>query len=228
MKHILLIEDDKNLLNMLDLLIQRNTGIDVVTAENGIEAKTLLNDRAWDLIITDINLPDCSGLELVELIRVKHENAKIIMITGNDDSNLAIKALNLQVDAYLLKPFDIEEFINAINKLTSKDENTTALKKSFTTDASQRGNSNYKTPDDHPCEVLRQCALEDLKILDSESNVRFDRFTKLAASVFNVPISTISLIDNNRQWFLSKQGLDICETSRDISFCGHAIHEKDI
>ena len=107
MKHILLIEDDKNLLNMLQLLIQRNTSFKVVTAENGVEAKTLLSDRTWDLIITDINLPDCSGLELVEFIRAHNEYAKILMITGNDDTSVAIKALNLNVDAYLLKPFDI-------------------------------------------------------------------------------------------------------------------------
>ena len=228
MKHILLIEDDKNLLNMIRLLIQRNTCCKVVTAETGLDAKVLLSSKIWDLVITDINLPDCSGLELVGWIRAHNDFAKILMITGNDDSSVAIKALNLNVDAYLLKPFDINEFIETVNKLTSLNQNNFDYKKDVVISSHEDDGIGFKTPDDHPFELLRQCAVDDLKILDSEPNTRFDRFTKLAASIFNVPISTISLIDKNRQWFLSKQGLDVCETSRGYSFCGHAILEEDI
>jgi diguanylate cyclase (GGDEF)-like protein len=55
---------------------------------------------------------------------------------------------------------------------------------------------------------------------------RFDRITRLACRAFAVPIALVSLIDRDRQWFKSKQGLDVCETSRHISFCGHALlHE---
>jgi len=228
MKNILLVEDDKNLLNMIRLLIQRNTNYKVASVESGLEAKVSLSKKVWDLVITDINLPDCSGLELVGWIRAHNEDAKILMITGNEDSNLAIKALNLNVDAYLLKPFDINEFIETVNKLTSLNENNIDYKKDIAISFHQDDDTGFKTPDDHPFELLRQCALDDLKILDSEPNTRFDRFTKLAASIFNVPISTISLVDNNRQWFLSKQGIDVCETSRGYSFCGHAILEEEI
>jgi LmbE family N-acetylglucosaminyl deacetylase len=129
MKYILLIEDDKILLDMLQNLIKRKTACKVITAGNGKEAKQLLLEKSWDIVISDINLPDCSGLELVEFIKEHNELAKILMITGNSDSNNAIKALNLRVDAYLLKPFDHGQFINTINKLkTQVNKKTSSLK----------------------------------------------------------------------------------------------------
>lgn len=68
-------------------------------------------------------------------------------------------------------------------------------------------------------------SLRDLNILDTPPEERFDRLTKFAAQIFDVPIALVSLVDSNRQWFKSRQGLDATETPRDISFCGHAIME---
>lgn len=82
-----------------------------------------------------------------------------------------------------------------------------------------------KLPDD---EAARLRSLHALRILDTPSENRFDRLTRMAKRVFGVEISLVSLIDTERQWFKSKQGLDICETSRDISFCGHAILEDEV
>ncbi|MET1256409.1 PAS domain S-box protein [Aliikangiella maris] len=66
-------------------------------------------------------------------------------------------------------------------------------------------------------------ALHSLSILDTLPDKRFDRFTLLAKQIFNVDIALISLVDIDRQWFKSKQGLDVEQTGRDISFCGHTI-----
>jgi hypothetical protein len=72
-------------------------------------------------------------------------------------------------------------------------------------------------------EYDRICALEDLKILDTATEERFDAITKEATERFAVPISTITLVDKDREWFKSVQGLDDREGPRDISFCGHAL-----
>lgn len=75
-------------------------------------------------------------------------------------------------------------------------------------------------------ETQRLRALQGLKILDTANEERFDRITRLATRMFDVPIALVSLVDQDRQWFKSRQGLGACETGRDISFCGHAIlHE---
>lgn len=66
-------------------------------------------------------------------------------------------------------------------------------------------------------------ALRQLLILDTPQEERFDRIVSFAAQEFDVPIALITLIDTNRQWFKASVGLDVCETTRDISFCGHAI-----
>ncbi|QNL22895.1 response regulator [Hyphobacterium sp. CCMP332] len=65
-------------------------------------------------------------------------------------------------------------------------------------------------------------------ILDTIPEDVFDDLTKLAANILDVPIVLVSLIDNNRQWFKSKFGIDANETSRDISFCQYAIMDKKV
>ena len=62
-----------------------------------------------------------------------------------------------------------------------------------------------------------------MAILDTPPEERFDRVTRMARRLFGVPIALISLVDENRQWFKSCFGLDVSETERRISFCGHAI-----
>ncbi|MDC8831124.1 sensor domain-containing diguanylate cyclase [Alteromonas gilva] len=79
-----------------------------------------------------------------------------------------------------------------------------------------------------PDENERIKTLQSLNVLDTPPEERFDRITRLAAKVFQVPIALVSLIDSERQWFKSSQGLNACETGRDISFCGHAIEHDDI
>lgn len=70
--------------------------------------------------------------------------------------------------------------------------------------------------------------LRDLKLLDTPAEERFDRVTRLAKQVFGTPIALVSLVDADRQWFKSRQGLDAEETPRNISFCGHAILDDKI
>lgn len=77
-------------------------------------------------------------------------------------------------------------------------------------------------------ETLRLKSLHSLKVLDTEPEERFDRITRLARNVFKVPIALVSLVDNDRQWFKSRSGLDADHTPRDISFCGHAIVGTDV
>ncbi|EED31742.1 diguanylate cyclase (ggdef domain) [gamma proteobacterium NOR5-3] len=72
-------------------------------------------------------------------------------------------------------------------------------------------------------ESARIETLRALRILDTAPEERFDRITRMAKRMFGVPISLVSLVDSERQWFKSAQGLDATETPRDISFCGHAI-----
>lgn len=72
-------------------------------------------------------------------------------------------------------------------------------------------------------ESSRLKALEMYNILDTEAEERFDRLTLIASTICETPIALVSLLDENRQWFKSRVGLDAEETPREISFCQHAI-----
>lgn len=76
-------------------------------------------------------------------------------------------------------------------------------------------------------EIERLHVLHALAILDTQAEERFDRLTRIATRMFDVPIALVSLVDTNRQWFKSCMGLPVLETPRDISFCGHAILGND-
>ncbi|SNC62970.1 GAF domain-containing protein [Marinobacter sp. es.048] len=84
-----------------------------------------------------------------------------------------------------------------------------------------------KTPDFPPDESHRLSALDELALLDTPPEERFDRLTRLAARALNAPIALVSLIDSHRQWFKSRHGLEAPGTARDISFCGHAILREE-
>ena len=77
-------------------------------------------------------------------------------------------------------------------------------------------------------EIERLEALKSYHIMDSLSEQEFNAITKLAASICGVPIALISLLDENRQWFKAKFGIDVDETPRNISFCQHAILDTKI
>lgn len=77
-------------------------------------------------------------------------------------------------------------------------------------------------------EAARIEALNNLAILDTPLNATFERVTRLTKKMFDVPMVAISLVDSDRQWFKSEQGLNVCQTNRDISFCGHAILQDEI
>jgi GAF domain-containing protein len=81
----------------------------------------------------------------------------------------------------------------------------------------------------HPAnEEARLRLLRSLGVLDTPPEEDFDRITRVSAELLQVPITLVSLVDANRQWFKSKIGLEVCETSRDMAFCAHALHVPDI
>jgi len=77
-------------------------------------------------------------------------------------------------------------------------------------------------------EARRLKVLWQYEVLDTVPEELFDDLTELAGAICDAPIALISLVDESRQWFKSKVGLSVSETSRDISFCAHAILQPDL
>lgn len=77
-------------------------------------------------------------------------------------------------------------------------------------------------------EEERQASLQNLGIVDTEAEERFDRITRLAAALLGVPVSLVTFIDGQRQWFKSAHGVDMTETSRDAALCSHTILSEEM
>jgi GAF domain-containing protein len=84
---------------------------------------------------------------------------------------------------------------------------------------------NAKTPQN---EKRRLTVLWEYEVLDTIPEEVFDSLTELAARICEAPIALISLVDEKRQWFKSRVGTNVKETSRDVSFCAHAIQQTDL
>jgi GAF domain-containing protein len=79
-----------------------------------------------------------------------------------------------------------------------------------------------------PDEERRLAALHQLGLLDTPPEERFDRLTRLAAALFDVPIVLVSLVDHDRQWLKSRYGVEEDEIPRELSFCAHAILRNEV
>ncbi len=76
-------------------------------------------------------------------------------------------------------------------------------------------------------EAGRIAALERYAILDTGREMAFEKITSLVKTIFDVPICAVSLIDRDRQWFKSIQGIDAEQTERSVSFCDHTIRSRE-
>ncbi|WNS44562.1 response regulator [Paenibacillus sp. MMS20-IR301] len=107
-------------------------GFEVVEqAENGREAADAIDRHLPDVVVTDIQMPFMNGLQLAEWIRSRHPNTKIIILTGYDEFEYAQKAIKLQIDEYILKPFSSQELIDILLKVRANIETEIAEKENI-------------------------------------------------------------------------------------------------
>ena len=117
---VLIIEDSKGMRTFIKLaVLQAFPGAEILEAENGFQALKLLPGSDVDLIITDINMPDLNGLELISFVK-KHplyQHLPILIVTteGADDDRK--KGLEMGANDYLVKPFSAQELIERIQKV---------------------------------------------------------------------------------------------------------------
>ncbi len=116
---LLLVEDNIRISEfMIKGLVE--SGFSVVLAENGTDARSLINQREWDLILLDIMLPDIDGIELLQYTRYKKINTPILVVSALGEPGDKVKALDYGADDYLAKPFHFKELIARINALTRR------------------------------------------------------------------------------------------------------------
>ncbi len=112
---VLLIDDDINLCKVLAYQLEKN-GFIVRTANNGNVGMKLFNKESFDIVITDIQMPDISGIDVLRKIRAINDQVIVIIITAHGSVDNAIEACRLGADDYLAKPFGQEQLLFIIEK----------------------------------------------------------------------------------------------------------------
>lgn len=128
MKKILLIEDDIAFCKMVSNFLSKNSYV-VSTAYSASEAKNVVKESDFDLIMCDLRLPDSDGIELMSELKSNSPDIPVVLMTGYADVSTAVKAMKKGASDYISKPFVPEEVLLVLsNALSKKEENSTSLK----------------------------------------------------------------------------------------------------
>ena len=120
MRRILVVEDSVSMRSFVRNALESDprsaAGIDVVEASSGFEALRLLPRGPYDLVITDINMPDINGLELISFIRKSesHKETPVLIISTQSSERDRARGLSLGANGYLIKPFSQESLLSEV------------------------------------------------------------------------------------------------------------------
>lgn len=119
---ILVIDDDVSFCSMLKTFLTKK-GFETSSAFSFTEAEQLFKSQDFDLVLTDVRLPDSDGVKILKYIKELNENIPVILMTGYADIKTAVKAMKLNAFDYVSKPINSEEILHTINQaLTNKFE----------------------------------------------------------------------------------------------------------
>jgi DNA-binding NtrC family response regulator len=122
---IIIVDDDENIRKTMKAILE-DEGYNVDTAINGKEAIQMTQEKAYNIALLDIRLPDMEGVELLKLIKDNVPRTRKIMVTGYPSMQNAITALNKNADAYLIKPVNVEKLLDTVKeqlKLQEEEKN---------------------------------------------------------------------------------------------------------
>jgi len=116
-KRILVVDDEDIIREVIASKISKSLGYDVVQACDGVQALHAIEESVPDLIITDIKMPEMSGIELLGEIRKRHLSVPVIILTGYGTLEDAMSAIRLGAKSFIKKPFDINHVISMIENI---------------------------------------------------------------------------------------------------------------
>jgi cyclic di-GMP phosphodiesterase len=120
-RRILIVDDEAAVCTLLSERL-RPAGFECQTSASGEKALELLESEAFDAIISDLNMPGISGLELLENARKQHPHSAFLMVTGVDDIRVAIQAMKQGADDYLVKPFQFDVVLASVRRALERKD----------------------------------------------------------------------------------------------------------
>ena len=119
-KRLLIVDDEETLtFSLYQTFIRAPIDCEVLTASSGEEAITRIEEKPFDLVITDLSMPGLSGIELLQYVKRVSPNTKVVIITAYGTELLKEEARQYGASGYLEKPFDIHEMRNTVVNMIS-------------------------------------------------------------------------------------------------------------
>jgi len=116
---LLYVEDDNDA-RTTTLNLLKNFFTEITTAVDGADGLKKFKESRFDLILSDINMPSLNGLEMLKEVRKIDSNISVLMLSAYDDSKYFMQAIELDVDGYILKPLNHDQFVNVLYKIVQK------------------------------------------------------------------------------------------------------------
>jgi DNA-binding NtrC family response regulator len=116
-ERILIVDDEIDMLELLELIITDRTEYEVVTTNNPLEVPELLKKQPFDLLLTDLRMPDIDGIELIEMVKQIDDKIPFIIVTAYGTIESAVEAMRKGAFDYITKPFRQEQILLTIEKV---------------------------------------------------------------------------------------------------------------
>lgn len=162
------------------------------------------------MVVLEDHPPEIEGFAICQRLRAgadhRLKDVPVVMVTDREKEGAGMQA---GVTGWLVKPFSAQ-YARAHMQAWIMRSNCRWVK--------------ARVPAD---EESRLAALHALALLDTPPEERFDRITRIAAGLTEVPVVLVSLVDQDRQWFKSCVGLGATETPRELAFCAHVVHRRE-
>lgn len=192
-------------------------GYVVETASNGADAVAALAKGAPDLVVLEAALPILDARKVITTVRA---------VLGLTDLPILVWSPDDQApDTSALTDAGANDIVSGRGMSEKIAARLSALQFRRGGWSSTEEVMRPRIPSNEPA---RLADVRSTNVLDTPREERFDALTRKAQEVFNVPMALVTLVDEDRQWIKSAQGLDVTETSREDSFCAHAIHGPEV
>ena len=189
-------------------------GLRLVSVEDGNAIPSLVRSERFSLVLLQQGLKDCDALQLSRSLRndptAIDEDVPIVLVRTGENPAEQQREAEAGVTDWLIWPFS-EEYARA------------RIRAWVLREACRWRSASVPKDEERRLRTLQQTGL-----LDTEPEERFDRYTRIATALFDVPIAMVSLVDRDRQWYKSRVGTDTRETGRDRAFCAHVILGDDV
>ena len=222
MKKILVIEDEKDIQNIIKAFLE-NAEYKVETADDGLEGINLIQDNNYDLVLLDIMMPKIDGFVVCEMIR-KNSNIPIIILTALTDEESQLKGFDKLADDYITKPFSMPIVLKHIEAIFRRTDNNNETSNILKYKNMILNTENYEVYVDNQKVSLTYREFEILKIFLENQGKVFSR-DNILNSIWNYDyFGDDKIVNTHIKNIRKKLGYDYIETVRGV---GYKIDKED-